>query len=94
MEVVGIQKGDKVKYTLPHTHPSSDGSVPGWEKLQAYTRNVGIPLAIATELIAHGQVEKTGVITPEEAFVPEVVFRELKKREICVHTQVQHLEHR
>ena len=35
-------------------HPLSDGSVVGWEKLRAYTRNVGIPFGIATELIAKG----------------------------------------
>ena len=37
-------------------------------KLRAYTRNVGIPFGIVAELIANGNVNRVGVVTPEEAF--------------------------
>ncbi|MET3288664.1 UNVERIFIED_CONTAM: lysine 6-dehydrogenase [Brevibacillus sp. OAP136] len=91
VEVTGKRDGKNVMHTLYHTHPRSDGSQPGWEGLRAYTRNVGIPMAIATEMIARGQVNATGVITPEEAFDPTVVFRELEKRQIFIHEEVQEL---
>ncbi|MFF2459710.1 saccharopine dehydrogenase family protein [Peribacillus simplex] len=89
VEVVGIKDGVKKRHVLYHTHPSSDGSVKGWEMLRAYTRNVGIPMAIATEIIAKGLVEKTGVLIPEEAFEPTMIFDELKKRGIHVHEQIE-----
>ncbi|WP_100402829.1 saccharopine dehydrogenase family protein [Bacillus sp. FJAT-42315] len=90
VEVEGEKDGKKVNHTLYHTHPASDGSVPGWEKLRAYTRNVATPFAIAAQLIASGHVEKKGVITPEEAFTnPAMIFEELEKRGIFVHEEVK-----
>jgi hypothetical protein len=32
-------------------------------------------------------VKKTGVLIPEEAFIPEEIFGELRKRSIFVHEQ-------
>lgn len=90
VEVEGEKNGKKINHTLYHTHPASDGSVPGWKKLRAYTRNVAIPFAIAANLIAKGHVQKKGVITPEEAFDnPTIIFEELKKRDIIVHEEVK-----
>lgn len=93
VEVTGIKDGRYFQHTLTHTHPASDGSVEGWEGPRAYTRNVGTPMTIATELIAKGKVEKTGVIIPEEAFVnPTVIFKELEKRRIVVQEEIKELE--
>lgn len=92
VEVVGTRDGQPFQHTLWHTHPASDGSQPGWEKLRAYTRNVGIPLSIGTQLLARGLVKKTGVITPEDAFEPEAVIAELGKRRIMIHERVQRIE--
>lgn len=93
VEVMGMKDGKWYQHTLTHTHPASDGSVEGWEDLRAYTRNVGIPMAIATELIAKGMVEKKGVIIPEEAFLePGIIFKELEKRGIFVHEEVKEIE--
>ncbi|MDN3016929.1 saccharopine dehydrogenase C-terminal domain-containing protein [Paenibacillus sp. BSR1-1] len=92
IEVVGKKAGVKKRHVLYHTHPASDGSVKGWEKLRAYTRNVGIPMAIATEIIAKGLVQKTGVLIPEEAFEPSMIFEELKKRGIEIHEEIQVVE--
>ncbi|CAM4191670.1 saccharopine dehydrogenase family protein [Lederbergia lenta] len=90
VEVTGMKDGKHYEYTLTHTHPASDGSVEG---LRAYTRNVGIPMAIATELIAKGMVKKKGVIIPEEAFLhPQVIFTELEKRGITIQEEVKELE--
>ena len=85
MEVIGTKDGQKKQGILYHTHPASDGSVEGWEGLRAYTRNVGIPLAIAAEQLAKGAVDKTGILIPEEAFEPAVIFAELEKRGIQMH---------
>lgn len=91
VEVTGTKDGKKMRHTLYHTHPRSDGSVKGWEGLRAYTRNVGIPMGIATEIIAQGKVKTTGVITPEEAFAPSDIFRELEKRNIHVHEEIEQI---
>lgn len=88
IEVVGKKDGIKKRHVLYHTHPASDGSVKGWEKLRAYTRNVGIPMAIATEIIAKGLVEKTGILIPEDAFEPTMIFEALKKRGIHIHEEI------
>ncbi|TYP75541.1 saccharopine dehydrogenase family protein [Paenibacillus methanolicus] len=94
VEVTGIADGRLMRHTLTHTHPSSDGSVLGWEGLRAYTRNVGIPLAIATELIAKGETlraNRPGIATPEEAFEPRVIFEALRKRDIQIHETIESL---
>ncbi|AFC27734.1 hypothetical protein PM3016_780 [Paenibacillus mucilaginosus 3016] len=92
VEVTGMEQGRAVCRTLTHTHPASDGSVPGWEGLRAYTRSVGIPMAVAAELIAQGRLlepARSGILTPEEAFDPGTVFGALEKRDIRVHERVE-----
>jgi lysine 6-dehydrogenase len=91
VEVIGKKAGQELQYILTHTHPASDGSVKDWAKLRAYTRNVGIPMAIGAEMIAKGLVSKTGVLTPEESFDPDLVFTELEKRQIYIHETVNPL---
>ena len=85
VEVVGYKDEVKKQGIIYHTHPSSDGSVEGWEGLRAYTRNVGIPLAIAAEQLAKGNVKGTGILIPEDAFEPELIFKELERRGIYMH---------
>ena len=87
--VEGTRDGERYQYTLWHTHPASDGSQPGWEKLRAYTRNVGIPMSIGAQMLGRGLVKKTGVITPEEAFEPEAVFAELRNRQVLIHLRIE-----
>jgi saccharopine dehydrogenase-like NADP-dependent oxidoreductase len=93
VEVAGKKEGKAARIIYTHTHPTSDGSVPEWAGLRAYTKNVGIPFAIAAILIARGNLlpsaetgePPVGVITPEEAFEPKRIFKELKYRGIKVH---------
>jgi lysine 6-dehydrogenase len=92
IDVTGTKGGKKLRYLLTHTHPASDGSVAGWEKLRAYTRCVGIPMGIAAEIIARGGVKRTGVVMPEFAFDPGEIFRELEKRRILIHIQSRSAE--
>ena len=47
----------------------------------------GIPLAIATDFIASGRCEVTGVVIPERAFNPADIFKELSKREIYIRVE-------
>jgi saccharopine dehydrogenase-like NADP-dependent oxidoreductase len=92
VEVIGTKDGRKLQHILTHTHPASDGSVKGWEKLRAYTRNVGIPMSIGAQIIAEGKVEKAGVLAPEQAFDPADILRELERRHIFVHEEINALD--
>lgn len=92
VEVIGTKDGKKLQHILTHTHPASDGTVKGWEKLRAYTRNVGIPMSIGAQIIAEGKVEKAGVLAPEQAFNPADIFRELQRRQIFVHEEINALD--
>lgn len=90
VEVTGSREGKKYRHILTHTHPASDGSVKGWEKLRAYTRCVGIPMSIGAQMIAHGQVHGSGVMAPELAFEPSAVFTELAERGIIIHKKIEY----
>ena len=87
VEVEGIKNGQLVRHTLTHTHPASDGSVPDWAGLRAYTRNVGIPMGIAAQLISQGKYKGEGALFPEFVFDPEIFFNELAKRQIFIHSK-------
>ncbi len=89
VEVIGTRNGRREQTILTHTHPASDGSVPSWEKLRAYTRCVGIPLAVGVQLIARGRAHGQGVVTPEFAFDPVDVFAELEKRRLFIHQETR-----
>ena len=89
VEVIGVRNGQSERRVLTHTHPPSDGSVDDWSGLRAYTRCVGIPMSIGAQMIGSGQVRAKGVVAPEQLFQPEVVFEELKKRDILIHEEVQ-----
>ena len=92
VEVTGLKDGKKIQHLFTHTHPASDGSEPGWEKLRAYTRNVGIPMGIGTQMIMDGRAKGAGVVAPELAFDPQEVFTELEKRRIFVHEKITPLD--
>ena len=46
-------------------------------------------MSIAAQLILDGQAGAVGVVAPELAFEPEVVFAELEKRRIAIHIDKQ-----
>ncbi|MCP5521798.1 MAG: saccharopine dehydrogenase NADP-binding domain-containing protein [Verrucomicrobiales bacterium] len=91
VELTGERAGRQVRHTLTHTHPASDGSVPEWAGLRAYTRNVGIPLAIGAQLLGEGAVKTPGVLIPEDAFAPARIFQELEKRDLHIHEEIEEL---
>lgn len=89
VEVEGKKAGQTKRHTLTHTHPSSDGSEPGWEKLRSYTRCVGIPMGIGAQLIAQGKTQGAGALIPEKIFNPADVFAALKQRRIHIHETIE-----
>jgi saccharopine dehydrogenase-like NADP-dependent oxidoreductase len=91
VEVTGTRDDEAFRHTLYHTHPRSDGASPEWAGLRAYTRNVGIPMSVAAQLIARGRVleGRTGLLIPERAFDPAEVFRELESRGMKIHEEVE-----
>lgn len=88
VEVTGTKDGKKLQHILTNTHPPSDGTVKGWERLRAYTRCVGIPMAIGTQMIIYGKAKGNGVIPPELAFDPSQMFKELERRQIFIHEKI------
>jgi len=91
VEVIGTRDGKRCQHVLTHTHPRSDGSVPDWAGLRAYTRCVGIPMSIGAQLIASGKACAVGAVAPELAFNPVVVFAELARRSILIHEEITDL---
>jgi lysine 6-dehydrogenase len=84
VEVSGTRAGRRVVCTYRNEHPPQEV----WGGESAYFKNVGIPLSIAAQLIAQGQVERQGVIPPELAFSAQPFFAELAKRSITVHEEI------
>jgi saccharopine dehydrogenase-like NADP-dependent oxidoreductase len=88
VQVIGHRADRRYEHVLTNTHPPSDGSVADWAGLRAYTRSVGIPMAIGAQLIAAGAVQGSGVIMPEFAFEPQSVITELARRKILIHETI------
>ena len=85
IQMLGERDGKKYEEVYYHTHPTSDGSVAGWEGLNAYIRNVGTPMGAGAILIAQGKSHGTGCVVPEEAFDCEDVFRICEATGIKIH---------
>ncbi|NPA91753.1 MAG: hypothetical protein GXO55_09960 [Chloroflexi bacterium] len=84
VEVLGERNGRRVKCTYRNQHPPQEE----WGGESAYFKNVGIPLSIGAQLIAHGQTLGVGVLPPEQAFPAEPFFAELARRGIIVHEEI------
>ncbi|MEI8113392.1 MAG: saccharopine dehydrogenase C-terminal domain-containing protein [Bacteroidia bacterium] len=91
IEVEGIKNGQLIRQTLTHTHPASDGTIPDWAGLRAYTRNVGIPMGIAAQLIVQGKYKGEGALFPEFVFDPANFFEELAKRQIFIQSKEERI---
>jgi lysine 6-dehydrogenase len=84
VEVVGERAGRRVKCTYRSKHPPQEE----WGGESAYFKNVGIPLSIGAQLIAHGETTGKGVLPPERAFPTGRFFAELARRGIVVEEEV------
>ncbi len=80
------KKGERqVRATLWNRHPPQEE----WGGPAAYYKNIAIPLSIAAQMIASGQVAVRGVVPPEAALDPLRFFQELRRRGIEIHEQVE-----
>jgi lysine 6-dehydrogenase len=84
VEVTGQRGGRRVKCTYRSKHPPQEE----WGGEAAYFKNVGIPLSIGAQMIAHGQITGKGVLPPELAFPTEPFFIELARRGIMVEEEI------
>ena len=84
VEVVGERAGRRVKCTYRSKHPPQEE----WGGESAYFKNVGIPLSIGAQLIAHGETTGKGVLPPERAFPTDRFFAELARRGIVVEEEI------
>ncbi|MBL7062779.1 MAG: saccharopine dehydrogenase NADP-binding domain-containing protein [Anaerolineae bacterium] len=85
VEVYGKRDGREVKITLWNRHPPQEE----WGGSAAYYKNIAIPLSVGAQMIARGDVKVKGVVPPETAIDPNVLFAELRKRGIEIHEQVE-----
>lgn len=84
VEVSGRRNGRQVTCTYRNEHPTQEE----WGGESAYFKNVGIPLSIGAQMIAGGEVERAGVLPPEQAFCAQPFFDELAWRGIQVHEEI------
>jgi len=78
VEVHGRKDGRPRTVRLHNRHPPQDV----WGGEAAYYRNIGVPLSIAAQMIARGEITARGVVPPERAIPPERFFEELARRGI------------
>jgi len=84
VEVFGKRDGRDVKVKLWNRHPPMEE----WGGQAAYYKNIGIPLSIGAQMIARGDVTERGVVPPETAIDPQILFAELARRGIEIHEQL------
>ncbi|RMF27312.1 MAG: hypothetical protein D6759_17980, partial [Chloroflexi bacterium] len=84
VQVTGEREGRRVTCTYRNHHPPQEV----WGGESAYFKNVGIPLSIGAQLIAHGETTGRGVLPPEQALPTDRFFAELARRGITVEEQI------
>ena len=52
--------------------------------LAGTARMTGVPMSIALQALARGEVARAGVLGPEAAFSPEAMFAQLRARGVTV----------
>jgi len=85
VEVFGRRDGRQVKVRLWNRHPPQEE----WGGPAAYYKNIAIPLSVAAQMIARGDVTVRGVVPAETAIDPLILFAELHRRGIEIHEQVE-----
>ncbi len=85
VEVFGKKDGKELKIKLWSEHPPMDE----WGGKAAYYKNIAVPLSIGAQMIVRGDVKARGVVPPETAIDPSILFNELKLRGIEIREQVE-----
>lgn len=84
VEVVGTCLGREARRIYRTSHPGMSD----WGR-QATARMTGIPASIGAQLLARGEVVRTGVMAPEAAFDPTTFIAELARRGIRVEERIE-----
>ena len=85
LEVFGKKDGKDLKIKLWNEHPP----MAEWGGKAAYYKNIAVPLSIGAQMIVRGDVDARGVVPPETAIDPSILFDELKLRGIEIREQVE-----
>ncbi len=85
VDVNGESDGNPVLRRYRNHHPPQEE----WGGQSAYCKNVGIPMSIGAQMIAHGEVAGPGVLAPELAFSVEPFFQALSERGITIEHTVE-----
>ena len=88
VEVFGKKDGKNLKIKLWNEHPP----MAEWGGKAAYYKNIAVPLSIGAQMIVRGDVDVRGVVPPETAIDPSILFDELKLRGIEIVEQVEWLD--
>ena len=84
VEVEGVHAGRTARRIYTTSHPGMSD----WGR-QATAKMTGIPASIGAQLLAHGKVQRTGVMAPEAAFDPTTFIAELARRGIRVEERIE-----
>jgi len=84
VEVTGEKRGQKVRltYSIVHQYHERYG-------VSAIAYLTGVPLSIASQMLAKGEITPKGVLPPETAIPAKPFFTELAKREIKIHETIE-----
>jgi len=88
VEVIGKKDGKDLKIKLWSEHPPMDK----WGGKAAYYKNIAVPLSIGAQMIVRGDVDARGVVPPETAIEPSILFEELELRGITIGEELEWLE--
>ncbi|MDQ6880395.1 MAG: hypothetical protein M3082_22355 [Candidatus Dormibacteraeota bacterium] len=77
VDVIGKRDHHPVAISYRSAHPTDWGSA-------GTARMTGVPMSIALQAMARGEVARTGVLGPEAAFSPESMFAQLRARGVSI----------
>ncbi|MBX5326198.1 MAG: saccharopine dehydrogenase family protein [Candidatus Bathyarchaeia archaeon] len=82
--VTGKKEGESLKcfYSLVYRHHEKYG-------VSALAYLTGMPLSVASQMLAKGEIKQTGVLPPEIALKPEPFMKELAKRGVKITETIQ-----
>lgn len=84
VEVIGEKGGEKTRciYSLVYSYHEKYG-------VSALAYLTGVPLSIASQMLAKGEIPELGVLPPEVAVKPKPFFAELAKRGININETIE-----
>jgi len=84
VEVTGEKDGEKARCIYSLVHPYHERY-----EASGLAYLTGVPLSIASQMLARGEISQHGVLPPEVAVKPEPFFSELAKRGIKINETIE-----